>query len=58
MKTGLPKPKAIILTYSVAEHNKLWTEPISAFDNGVSEEEKKKIEELFKEPVSTEYSIQ
>lgn len=58
MKAGLPKPKAVILTYPLADNNQMWVEPMSAFEEGVSAEDKAVIDEFMKEQVSTEYSIQ
>lgn len=57
LRNGLERPRAILPTYPKTDNQRGWSEPMQAFTDALTDEEKVALDKLMAEPVCTNYPI-
>lgn len=57
IRNGLERPRAILPTYPKTDNQQGWSEPMQAFTDALTDEEKVALDKLLAEPVCTNYPI-
>ena len=57
LRHGLTRPRAILPTYPKTDNERGWNEPMQAFLDQASDEEKADLTKLLAQPVCTNYPI-